>query len=801
MSEWLLRYEGYDPAEEPLRESLCTLGNGRFATRGAAPECRAGGAHYPGTYAAGVFNRLTAEMDGHEVENESIVNLPDWTSLTFRTAEDDGWFSIDTAQVTAYIKELDMRRGILTRTFTVTDDQGRRTHVRQRRVVSMADPYLAGLETTFEAENWSGPLVVRSGIDGRVANTGVKRYVGLGDQHLRPAEIERVGDDAVLLTTRTVQSGVRVAVAVRHHVVVDEQHRSTELTPVTDGDFVGHEITLRLEPGQRVGVEKLAALYTGHDPAISDPSGEARDKVECAPDFASLAERHVVSWKHLWDRFDLSIHGDQHTAMVLHLHLFHLMQTLSPHTAELDVGVPARGLHGEAYRGHIFWDELFVLRLLNFRFPELSRSLLMYRWRRLPQARKAAYDAGCLGAMYPWQSGSNGREESAQLHLNPRSGRWLIDRSHLQRHIGSAIAYNVWRYYEASGDLEWLADYGAEMLLEIARFWGSLATYDPDTDRFDIRGVMGPDEYHDGYPWSDRGGLDNNAYTNVMAAWVIGRALDVVELLPEERRTRLLGILGVQDEDLAHLDRVSRRLRLVWHDGGIPSQFEGYDKLEEFDWEGYERKYGDITRLDRILEAEGDTTNRYRLSKQADVLMLFFLLSAGELKTTLERMGYPYDEDLIPRTIDYYSARTAHGSTLSKVVHSWVLARLDRPRAWRYFCEALDSDIGDVQGGTTAEGIHLGAMAGTVDLLQRGFTKLSAHVDGLYIDPVLPDELEDLEFTFRHREHWQARVRVTHDRLELGCPPDAGPMEIHFDSVVNRIPPGQRLELPLHRPR
>lgn len=800
MSEWLLRYEGYDATQEPLRETLCTLGNGRFATRGAAPESRAGGAHYPGTYAAGVFNRIAVHLNGHDLENESMVNLPDWQSMTFRLGDGD-WFSIDTARITSYIKELDMRRGVLTRSFTVVDDTGRRTHVRQRRIVSMADPYMAGLETTFEAENWKGAVTVRSGIEGRVANTGVARYRGLGEKHLTELTTEALPPDALLMTAHTTQSRVRVATAVRNRVLAEHLAGPAELALVTEDGYIAHEITLQVEAGRPVTVDKVATVFTSHDPATSEPAGEAREKVLCAPDFAALLERHVIAWTHLWAIFDLTISGDEHTARVLHLHLFHLLQTLSPHSAELDVGVPARGLHGEAYRGHVFWDELFVIRLLNFRLPELSRSLLMYRWRRLPQARRAAHDAGCLGALYPWQSGSNGREESQQLHLNPASGRWLTDRSHLQRHIGSAVAYNIWRYYEATGDIEFLADYGAEMLVEISRFWASFATYDPDTERYDLRGVMGPDEYHDGYPWSDRGGLDNNTYTNVMAAWVLARTLDVLDLLPEERRTRLLGILGIGAEDLEHWDRVSRRLRLAWHDGNIPSQFEGYDRLEEFDWEGYREKYGDISRLDRILEAEGDSTNRYKLSKQADVLMLFFLLSATELKDTLRRLGYPYDDKLIPRTIDYYLRRTAHGSTLSKVVHSWVLARTDRPRAWRYFCEALDSDIGDVQRGTTAEGIHLGAMAGTVDLLSRGFTKFSAHVDGLHIDPVLPDELDALEFTFRHREHWQASVRVTHDQLLVGCPPGAGPLTIHLNSSLHRIEPGATAELPLHRPR
>ncbi|HEU4910713.1 MAG TPA: glycoside hydrolase family 65 protein, partial [Actinomycetes bacterium] len=179
MDTWLLRYDGFDPEGEGLRESLCALGNGRFATRAAAPESQADGVHYPGTYAAGVFNRLTDTVDDHRVEHESNVNLPDWQSLRFRAADSD-WVAMRSADVRDYVQELDLRRGLLLRRFTVADPAGRRTTVAQRRFVSMADPFLAALENTFVAENWSGPLVVRSGVDGRVTNSGVLRYEGLG---------------------------------------------------------------------------------------------------------------------------------------------------------------------------------------------------------------------------------------------------------------------------------------------------------------------------------------------------------------------------------------------------------------------------------------------------------------------------------------------------------------------------------------------------------------------------------------------------------------------------------------------
>jgi trehalose/maltose hydrolase-like predicted phosphorylase len=474
------------------------------------------------------------------------------------------------------------------------------------------------------------------------------------------------------------------------------------------------------------------------------------------------------------------------------------MQTASPHVTEIDASVAARGLHGEGYRGHIFWDELFVFPFLNWRFPELVRALLRYRHRRLPEARWAAAEAGYRGAMYPWQSGSSGREETQTLHLNPSSGRWLPDRSHRQRHVNVAIAYNVWQYYQTSGDLDFLCDEGAEMLLEIARFWSSIATRDPDGGRFSIRGVMGPDEYHDGYPDAEEGGLDDNAYTNVMVAWTLGRALDSLALLPPDRRTELQERLGLRPEEVERWDQLTRRLTVPFHDGGIIGQFRGYESLAELDWDGYRRRYGDIRRLDRILEAEGDSTNRYKASKQADVLMLFYLLSADELRELLGRLGYELEADAIPRTIDYYLRRTSHGSTLSSVVHAWVLARSDRRRSWRFFTEALGSDVRDVQGGTTAEGIHLGAMAGTVDLVQRCYTGLEARGNVLWFSPSLADELDGLELDLRYRGHWGVGVQVTGGRLRVSLrPAAAAPIRVGVKGTVTELAPGEAEEFPV----
>ena len=413
---------------------------------------------------------------------------------------------------------------------------------------------------------------------------------------------------------------------------------------------MAQEFQVDLVAGEPVTIEKVVAVFHSGDAAISEPAEQAREWASAiAGDFEELCARHQVSWQQVWGISDIELGVDHEISQKVHLHLFHLLQTVSNNTVGLDVGVPARGLHGEAYRGHIFWDELFVFPFLSTRFPQVTRSLLLYRYRRLDAARRAAAEAGFAGAMYPWQSASSGREETQQLHLNPESGRWLPDASHLQRHVNAAVALNVWQYFQATDDLDFLRFHGAEMLLEIARFWASVATYNRLLDRYEIVGVVGPDEYHDGYPDRDWPGIDNNAYTNVMAVWCLCRGLDVLTTLSPELVRDLRERLSLSEAETQHWDEVSRKMKVCFHDG-VLSQFESYEALEELDWDAYRQRYPDMSRLDRILEAEGDSPNRYKLAKQADATMLFFVLSADELADILRRLGYDYDPELIPRT-------------------------------------------------------------------------------------------------------------------------------------------------------
>jgi trehalose/maltose hydrolase-like predicted phosphorylase len=817
VSECTLVYEDFDPAQEGLREALTSTGNGYFATRGAAEWEDAGVVHYPGTYAHGCFNRETTILGGRPVLNEDLVNLPNWLLLKLRIDGKEA-IRLDNVEVLSYRHSYDIRNAMVTRDLRFRDRAGRETTLRSRRFVSMANSHLAAIEWIVTPQNWSGRMEVISGLDGRVTNQMVARYRELEGRHLNPVSPRTFGPQILALKVQTRQSNIYIAEAARTRVfrggeavsMLDPASRSS-VDPM-DGslevarslyqmeDYIHQVLGFDVEQGSPVRVEKMISLFTSHDNAISETLVAAGKHVARYPDFAAALTEHESAWTELWDVGDIQLPHEPRVQLLLRFHICHVLQVCSRHTALHDAGVPARGLNGEAYRGHVFWDELYVYPYLNFRLPEITRGLLMYRYRRLAEARTAAREAGYRGAMFPWQSGSDGSEETQVIHLNPLSGQWDSDHSHRQRHVNAAIFYNVWQYYQATDDLAFIRDYGAELMLEIARFWASIAHYNPERYRYEIHGVMGPDEFHERYPGAEEGGLRNNAYTNVMVAWIAGTAPRVLELLPKSRRAALRSHLGITDDELRTWEDMSRKMFVPFHGEDILSQFEGYADLEELDWQRYRAEHPNIGRLDRILKAAGDDPNCYQLTKQADAVMLFFLFSDGELRELLERLGYDYDPDLARRTIAYYDQRTSHGSTLSLVTYAAVLAGLDPESSWQRFLVALASDVGDVQGGTTKEGIHMGVMSGSLDLVQRGYVGAIVRDGVLHFDPTPTDRLDGLTFAMQFRGT-SIRVSISGEELTVRTLSDGSsrPVRIGIGDQVQELTAGQEWVAPLRR--
>ncbi|HYB86546.1 MAG TPA: glycosyl hydrolase family 65 protein [Streptosporangiaceae bacterium] len=771
MDGFLLGYDGFDPGAEGLREALTSTGNGYLCTRGAAEWEDADGVHYPGTYVHGGYNRETTILGGQPVLNEDLVNLPNWLVLMLRIEGGDAIRLADVVLL-SYRHELDIRNATVVRHLRFRDGDGRETTLKSRRFVSMADVHHAGIEWTLVPENWSGRVEVISALDGRVSNHGVARYQQLEGRHLDPVSPRTSGPEVIALKAETRQSNLYISQATRTRVFSGGQQLPVRRTLHQMEDYIQQVLAFDVHQGTATRVEKMVSFYTSRDPAVSDTLVRAATSAARHDEFAASFRRHSAAWDELWRVSDVEVSGNDRVQLLLRLHVAHLLQVCSWHTADLDAGLPARGLNGEAYRGHVFWDEIYAFPFFNFRLPEVTRGLLMYRYRRMGEARAAAREAGWRGAMFPWQSGSEGTEETQRVHLNPLSGVWEPDLSRNQRHVNAAIFYNIWRHFKTTNDLEFLDRYGAEMMLEIARFWASVAHFNPERERYEIHGVMGPDEFHEKYPDAPEGGLRNNAYTNIMVAWLCDIAGQLLTLLPDGRVEALRARLGISADEVALWQDMSRRMFVPFHGDALVSQFEGYDELEELDWDAYRAKYGNIQRLDRILRAEGNDPNRYKITKQADTVMLFYLFSREELREIFGRLGYDYRDDTAIRNVAYYDQRTSHGSTLSFVTHAGVLAALDPESSWERFLVALRSDADDVQGGTTQEGIHVGVMAGTLHVMQRYYAGAHVRGDVLYFDPRLPGRLDGLSFPIQFRGT-PILVTVTGEQLTLAVHPES----------------------------
>jgi trehalose/maltose hydrolase-like predicted phosphorylase len=791
VDDFTLAYVGFDPQEEGLREALTSTGNGYLCTRGVAEWEDADETHYPGTYAHGVFNRETTVMAGRLVPNEDLVNLPNWLPLKLRIDGEDP-LRLDNIELLSYRHEFDFRHATVSRIVRLRDHAGREIAAQSRRFISMDRMHQAALLWEFTPENWSGTVEVVSALDGRVLNRGVQRYRQLEGRHLDPQGPRVHGVDVIALKVRTRQSRIEVAEAARTRVYRGDEELEVVRHTHQREDYIQQVLVFDVEDGTRVRVEKLAAIYTSRDRAISEPLESAIKGVSQYPRFDEVLARHARAWHEIWDDCDIALPREPRVQFLLRFHISHLLQVCSRLTPHHDAGVPARGLNGEAYRGHVFWDELFVYPFLNLRLPLITRGLILYRYRRIGEARAAAEEAGYKGAMFPWQSGSDGQEETQLVHLNPISGRWEPDLSRNQRHVNAAIFYSVWHFHQATNDLDFLRDCGAEMMLEIARFWASAAHYNPERDRYEIHGVMGPDEFHEKYPGAAEGGLRNNAYTNVMAAWICETAVKVLDLLPASRREALRATIGLGDEEIQRWHEMSRRMFVPFHDG-VVSQFEGYEELEELDWDAYRAKYGNVQRLDRILRAEGNDPNRFKIAKQADTVMLHYLFPDAELQRLFEQLGYDYSPETARRTIEYYDQRTSHGSTLSFIAHAGVLASIDPESSWERFLRALEGDVGDIQGGTTREGIHLGVMSGTLDIVQRIYLGAEIRNGTLYFTPRLTERLEGLRFSATFRD---TPIRLTLDGGELtvtalaeGSSP---PIRVGVADEVAELGPGER---------
>ena len=784
---WNLTYNYFDPADEKLRETLTAIGNGYLGNRGSFEGESASEVHYPGTYIAGVYNRLATMVGGKRIYNNDLVNCPNWTSVELAIGCSD-YISPLKMKILSYKHRLDIKEGVVARTIIVKDVRGRVTRIKSRRIASMHDPNLCAMQFDLTPLNYRGAIRIRSALDGRVINDNVARYRELNQKHLAPVSQGKIGH-TVFLHTETNRSKYQIVMHAKT-VVYQGKKRIGSAGEIQKGKgYIAEIFTLNVAENTTCRLEKMVSIFTSLDEGIKNPRAAGRRALSRIKSFAEVYRAHVRAWASIWKFADIRIEGDRFMQKATRLHIYHLLVAASPHNVRIDAGITARGLHGEAYRGHVFWDELYILPFYNLRFPKISKALLMYRYRRLNGARQYAAENGYRGAMYPWQTADGSDEETQSVHYNPADGSWGPDLSRRQRHVSIAIFYNVWRYVEDTEDRRFLSQQGAEIMLEIARFWASIAQWDDDSGRYSIAGVMGPDEFHEKLPGSEVPGVKDNAYTNIMVAWLLEKAMEAIDSLSSDALKQLKEKIGFEIKETKKWREICQKLNVIMTEDGIISQFDGYMGLKELNWGHYRKKYGNIHRMDRILKAEGDSPDTYKVAKQADTLMTYYVLSPEAVSDILIRLGYAAMDpvDVMKKNYAYYEQRTSHGSTLSKVVHAIISSYMDNEEtAWQWFVEAMESDIYDTQGGTTPEGIHCGVMAGTLDVITRYFVGIDFSKQVPQFIPHLPRHWKRLVMEVRHRKN-RYHIDLSRDKIKLtvkGAPKTQQPVKVNGRTIM-----------------
>jgi trehalose/maltose hydrolase-like predicted phosphorylase len=679
--DWIIVEQGFDLAREHEVESLFAVGNGFVGTRGSIAEGSPLSA--PATFVAGVYEPSPGGIP-------ALVRMGDWTELKARVNTHP--LSVMTGENLEHRRVLDLRQGILWRTWRHRDETGRITGVHGLRLVSLADRHLLLQSATVVPENYSGTI-----------------------------SVEAVFSRAMIVKT---SGGTIVACAVAGRVETPEGHRTSPVSPGCSED-VPERWELDLEIGKTYRLDRVLALYTSRE--VAEPEHAARNRLDGVDDLAALVEAHERAWKARWETSDVELEGDSEAQRALRFAIYHLVSAANPEDERVSIG--ARALTGSAYGGHVFWDtDTYMLPFFALTDPKTARALLMYRYHTLPAARARAAELGFRGAQYAWESADTGDDVTPRVVLAPDGEVIRIRAGEEEHHISADVAYAVWMYWRAAGDDEFLLHAGAEIIVETARFWASRVERGAE-GRYHIRRIVGPDEYHES--------VDDDAYTNGMAQWNLESALEVASLLGRLRPdgwSELCRRVRLDADELLQWSRVAADIDTRFDARtGLIEQFRGYFDLEEIDPIPFEQRTAPV---DVLMGRH--RIQRSQIIKQPDVIMLIHLL--------WDR----FPPEAREANFRYYERRTGHGSSLSPPIHALVAARLGHTElALKYFRQTAEIDLADNMGNASG-GVHVGALGGLWQAAIFGFAGLRLGPSGPEVQPRLPTHWRRLRFAV----HW-----------------------------------------------
>ncbi|WP_437957158.1 glycosyl hydrolase family 65 protein [Sorangium sp. So ce119] len=670
---WVIDEPGFDVAREHEIESLLAIANGYLGSRASLAE--GSSVSRPATFIAGAF-----EPSADVSRVPELVIAPDWGRLSVVIEGEP--FSAETRGVLHHRRELDMRRGVLLRDCLRCGEGGHLARLHTLHAASLADRHVLMEAVSVAPLNFTGTIRVDAILSGDVKSAS-------GAAHWK-----RFAADAsarsLILVGRT--HGGLVTAMTSHLRVLPEQAAEGAPPPeaaegarcarTSDARSIAERCEVSVRVAERRRLFRTTTLHTSRDTPAPRQAGEALQAELSARTMDDLLGEHARAWAERWRRADVEIDGAPKIERALRFALYHLIGSANPDDPRCSVG--ARGLSGEAYRGHVFWDtDIFLVPFYAHCYPEAARALLLYRHRTLPGARRKARALGYEGALYAWESADTGDETTPPLVITPFGEVTRVLSGEQEHHISADVAYAAHAYGRATGDLDFARGEGAEILIETARFWASRAELGPD-GRAHIRRVIGPDEYHEG--------VDDNAFTNWMARYNLRAAAATVRR--GDARGDVLARLDLRPEEADRWCDVADRIALgIDPETGLIEQFAGYFRLAPFSIADHAVRSAPI---DVLLGRE--RTQGCQVVKQADVVQLVALLWSA-VPARARRDNFLY-----------YEPRTAHGSSLSPGAHALVAARLDlHALAERYFDQTADIDLGNTMGNA-AGGVHIAAM-------------------------------------------------------------------------------------------
>lgn len=741
---WVVAETAFSPLALGKSEAIMMLGNGLMGLRSAAEEPYIGETR--NLFINGTFNKAEAN------EVTELPNAADVTRLDIRI--DGERFSLESGKTSGYIKALNLKTAELTRSFIWESPNGKRLRFWFRRFVSLDHLPLIGMKMEVESLNAAVEFSFDSGINGRMTNSG--------SQHFREEEQRIDGGRAVQLVQTTSESGIGLVATALHNF--NWNGEAVNPAPVRDMDRrrAWLTYTFRLEPNDRLSVEKLATVHTSRDTRTGQEQKNwellRRQSLSELQGFAdagydALFERHRTAWERVWQDYGVEVESDDpFDALALRFSIYHL-KAMEPPIGHEFLGIGAKALSGEGYKGHAFWDtEIFLLPFYTFCNPIAARSLLMYRYHGLPGARRKAAENGYSGAMYPWEMAWPNDGEATPLlgGIDIVTGeQQKIWSGLIEQHISADIAFAVYQYEGATGDLGFMEHSGYEMVFETAKFWASRLEWAEERSRYEIHRVIGPDEYKEH--------VDNNAFTNYMAYFNLKLAQRYAERLAKQNQ-ELLKAFGLGDA-LQDWQAKAEGLYLPkpQPDDGVIPQDDMYLQLPEIDLSKY-RNQKKVRTVYRDFNAE--QINGFQVTKQADVVLLFYLLGQTFLQGDMR-----FTQEMKRANYRYYEARTLHDSSLSLSMHAIAASDLgEGGSAYSLFQKACSIDLGPHMD-TSDAGIHAAAIGGIWSAAVLGFGGVRMADGTLRLNPRLPKAWRRMRFSIFWRGTRLA-LEINHEKLK-----------------------------------